>query len=310
MSDEIEDFETTVLPTKEYRQILSASRHGVINMGKRSIMVPFGPPMEYDYIVSAYTYMSELAKNPSLGSPEWQKALVGVATGVGASTLGMGTLIAATGPLAPFAAIGLGIGSQFLGKNRVCSILVANATYGDLIKEAIHIDSGIQTGRPVIEEEDPDTGRVSSTKPDTIPGVEYIEGAPEYDIPSMELGGLGMYRFEKDLSLFVGFYGTAGAISFYSKDPKLKGNRIAVGWDIREFGDKNYVSVSADLYGEYKSLEDFFDKTIGKEKSNLKSSGKHKGKTVSRAYASLIHREYPNTENDNDLLLTVSVRHK
>ena len=77
-----------------------------------------------------------------------------------------------------FAAIGLGIGSQFLAKNRVCTLLVANGTKGELVKDGLYIDHGIQTGRPVVEEINEDTGRGTATSPDTIPGMEFLEGWP------------------------------------------------------------------------------------------------------------------------------------
>lgn len=262
--------------------------------------------VEFQHLENAMGYLAELAKNPSKGSPEWQKALVATSVGVGASTVGFGALIAATGPLAPFAAIGLGVGSVFFGKNRVCTMLIANATMGDLVKDGLHIDAGVQTGRPVIEQEDWDTGRVTATKPDTIPGIQNIKGDEEFGIPDMILGGLGMYRFEKDLSMVIGFYGTGGAIVFRSTDPAMRNKRFAVSWLVPETGKAGF-GVTADLDGDYASLEDFYDKTAGARTVKNKDWGKHRGKTVSTIQASLIHRAYPDTENDGDLLLTVSM---
>ncbi|MEM0899152.1 MAG: hypothetical protein AAGI92_04285 [Pseudomonadota bacterium] len=305
MSD-IADFETTVLPLEDFKKILSAARHGVVDMGTMTVNLPFVGKMSVPHQLSAMGYLEELAKNPEKGSPEWQKALVGAGTGAAASTVGLGVLMAATGPLAPFAAIGLGVAAPLLGKNRVCTLLVANGTEGELVKDGLYIDRGVQTGRPVVEEINEDTGRATATSPDTIPGLEFLEGWPEEDIPDMWLGGLGLYRFEKDLSLVIGWHGTCGAIGFRSSDPNTKNKRFAVSWLVPETG-KPAFAVTADLDGKYDSLEDFYDKTAGERKSDNFDIGKHRRKNVAKIRGSMIHREYPSTENDNDLLLTVAI---
>lgn len=315
---DIADLETTVLPREDFAQIRGAARSGVVDMtpanmagikvphhvvknGRSSVVM-----RDYKYLVSSMVYLQELAKDPTKGSPDWQKALVAVGTGAAASTVGLGALIAASGPLAPFAAVGLGVGSVFLGKNRVCTLLIANDTTGDLVKEGLFIQHGIQSGRPVIMEYNEDTGRSSAMSPDTIPGMEFLEGFPEEGIPDMWLGGLGMYRFEKDLSLVIGWYGTAGAISFRSSDPKTKGLVYAISWLVPETG-KPAFAVTADLNGKYDSLEDFYEKTAGERKSDNLDTGKHRGKRTTRIRGSMIHRDYPDTENENDLLLTAHI---
>lgn len=313
---EIADFETTILPLEDFANIASAAKYGLVNMGSLTVQVPdFSSGffsmrnIEIPHLETAMGYLEELAKDPSKGSHAWQRALVATGVGVAGSTAALPVLIAATGPLAPLAVIGLGIGSVFLGKNRSCTLLVANSTIGELIQEALHIDVGVQTGRPVIEEADMDTGRKIATKPNTIPGVRTIEGDPEFDIPDMMLGGLGLYRFEKDLSLWIGFYGTGGAIAFRGTDSYLKEKRFAVAWLVPETGRPAFA-VTADLYGEYESLKEFYDQTAGARKSINMATGKARGATVATINASLIHRGYPDTSNDGDLLLTVCMSRK
>ena len=305
MSEKIEDMETTVLPIEDYRQIKKASRHAVAHIDDIVTPIPHWngrtitfKEQKIPYYVSAYRYLEELAKDPSKGSEKWKTALMGAGIGAGASTLGFGTLVAATGPLAPFAAIGLGLGSQIFGNNRACTLLIGNERDGDLVKHDLYIDCGIQTGRPVYEEEDLDTGRTVATNKDTIPGLEdYGDG--------YVFCGLGMYRFEKDLSLILGFYGTGGAISFRCTDPKVKNKILAISWLVPETG-KPAFGVCADL-GKYDSLEDFYDKTAGARKSDWFDKGTYRNKEVVRIRGSMIHRLYPEEKDEDDLLLTVTV---
>ncbi|MEM0899153.1 MAG: hypothetical protein AAGI92_04290 [Pseudomonadota bacterium] len=309
---DIADFETTVLPLEDFHKIMRAAHSGAVDM------TPPNQAGEHRVRASAMVYLEEIAKDPAKGSKAWQKAVAGTAIAAAAApavtggltatafAAGFPFLLAATGPFAPFAAIGLGIGSALLAKNRVCTLLVANATKGDLIKDEIYIYAGVQTGRPVIEEVNEDTGRTTATSPDTIPGIEAFDAEPQFDLPAMTLGGLGLYRFEKDLSLVIGFYGTAGAISFISSDPKTRGKKYALAWLVPESGNPAYA-VTGDLDGKYDSLEAFYRQTAHVRKSDNLDRGLHRRRIATTIRASLIHRAYPDTSDENDLLITAAM---
>lgn len=245
--------------------------------------------------MSSYRFMEDMASDPEKYTAEWKQALlVGGIGGVG-STVALPAIIIASGPFAPLTLIGAMIAAPFFGGNRACTIVIANGLMGNLKKSEMYEDCGVQTGRPVYSETDPESGVVQSTKADVIPGVSI-------DIPEFPMGGVGMYRFEKDRSLLIGFYGTGGAISFTTDDPKYNQKKIAVAWLVPETG-KPAFAVTGDL-SQYQSLQAFYDKTAGKRESTNRdlTSGRPS------VYASMSFRRYPDEQNINDLVLTVFVR--
>lgn len=244
--------------------------------------------------MSSYRFMEDMASNPEKYTAEWKQALlVGGIGGVGA-TVGLPAIIIASGPLAPLTLVGAMIAAPFFGGNRACTIVIANGLLGNLTKSEIYQNCGIQTGRPVYSETDPESGVVQSTKADVIPGVNT-------DIPDFPMGGVGMYRFEKDRSLFIGFYGTGGAISFTSDDPKIK-KKIAIAWLVPEIGRPAFA-VTGDL-SQFQSLKAFYDKMD----ANRDSTNRDFPSDGARVYASMVFRRYPDEQDVNDLVLTVFVR--
>lgn len=245
--------------------------------------------------MSSYRFMEDMANNPEKYTAEWKQALLVAGIGAAANSAGFLALLAGSGPLAPLTLIGSMIAAPFFGGNRACTIIIANGLMGNLKKSEIYQDCGVQTGRPVYSETDPESGVVQSTNADVVPGVNA-------DIPEFPMAGVGMYRFEKDRSLVIGFYGTGGAISFTTDDPMYSNKKIAVAWLVPETG-KPAFAVTGDL-STYQSLQAFYDKTAGKrESSNRDLTDGRPG-----VYASMAFRRYPDEQNINDLVLTVFVR--
>lgn len=245
--------------------------------------------------MSSYRFMEDMASNPDKYTAEWKQALLVAGIGTVGGTVGLGAVIAATGPFAPITLIGSMIAAPFFGGNRACTIVIANGLMGNLTKSEIYQDCGIQTGKTVYSETDPETGVVQSRKADVIPGVNA-------DVPEFPMAGVGMYRFEKDRSLLIGFYGTGGAISFSTDDPKYSSKKIAIAWLVPETG-KPAFAVTGDL-SKYQSLQAFYDKTAGARTSDNRSfiSG------APSVYGSMSFRRYPDEQNVNDLVLTVFVK--
>lgn len=244
--------------------------------------------------MSSYRFMEDMANNPEKYTAEWKQALLVAGIGAAANSAGFLALLAGSGPLAPLTLIGSMIAAPFFGGNRACTIIIANGLMGNLKKSEIYQDCGVQTGQPVFSETDPESGVVQSTSADVIPGVNY-------DNPDFILAGVGMYRFEKDRSLLIGFYGTGGAISFTTDDPRYN-QKIAIAWLVPETG-KPAVAVTGDL-SKYQSLQAFYDQTAGKRdstKRNDLTGGRPK------VQASMAFRRYPDEKNANDMVLTVLV---
>lgn len=240
--------------------------------------------------MSSYRFMEDMATNPDKYTAEWKQALlVGGIGGVG-STVALSAVLLAGGPLT---LIGAMVAAPFFGGNRACTIVIANALGGKLTKSEIHQNCGVQTGQPVFSETNDETGVTLSTNPDVIPGFNA-------SIPGFLMAGVGMYRFEKDLSLVIGFYGTGGAISFTADTPKFP-QKIAIAWLVPETGDPHFA-VTGNL-SQYGSLQAFYDKTAGAGVNDNRSFVDG----CARVYGSLMYRRYPDEQNINDLVLTVYV---
>ena len=246
------------------------------------------PPL----LVSSYKYLEELSSNPDKYGAGWKQALISAGVGVAGSTVGLGTLIAVTGPLAPFTAIAAAIAAPFFGSGRVATLVVCNATEGDMKMAEIYQECGVQTARPVYADVDIDTGSTIATKPDTIPGMTQI-------VPGLLQAGVAMYRFEKNLDMGIGFYGTGGAISWTFTDPKVS-TTMALAWLVPQSGSPG-LGVTANL-AKYASLEDFYWKTAGARK--VVTIDRLGGADV-RIKATAVAREYPDNIDSDDLVFTL-----
>lgn len=289
---EIADFETVDLPPEYYDQIKTAARSGYARFdGER---------------MSSSGMLEALAKDPKKHSEKWKRVLL--AQGVGLAGIGpaFGVLMM-TGPAAPFVALGAMIATPFFGDNRACTIVIGNDTEGDLVFDEPYIDCGIQVGRPAIVDRNWDTGAVVKTSPNVIPGRKYFDPDSEDMVYGAKYSdarqsGVGAFRFEKNLSKLIGFYGTGGAISFRSTASDVS-KTFALAWLVPERG-KNYFAVTGDL-GYYKSLKRFYEKTVESDRSIKKSTrGSGKGKI----YAKMVQRGYPDNGDDHDVCMTVRVR--
>lgn len=283
MADKIEDIETTVLPREDFAHVIEASKTGTCTLD--------GTKMSVD------RFMAELAKNPAKGSPEWQRGLAAAGAVAAGTSVGFFPLLAATGPLAPFAVVGLGA-SYLLGSNRICRLVIGNETDGDLIKHDLYLDCGKQTGRPVFEEMDAETGRMAASKTDVIPGrMNWGDG--------FETCGMGMYRFEKNLDLVIGVFGTSGAISFTSSDPAID-KVFAVAWNVPEHG-MAAVAVCENLR-LFENLQDFYEKSIKKGGPSASAVAKDKaGKPVAEIRAALSFSNFPDSSDENDRVVAVTI---
>jgi hypothetical protein len=275
---DISDMPATQLPLDVYQNFAFAAKYTIC---------------EVDGVqMSSYRFMEDMANNPDKYTAEWKQALLVAGIGTVGGTVGLGALIIATGPFAPLTLIGSMIAAPFFGGNRACTIIIGNALNGSLRQSEIYRDCGVQTGHPVFSETDPETGVVTSRQADVIPGLNT-------DMPQLPMAGVGMYRFEKDRSLLIGFYGTGGAISFTSDDPKVK-QKVAIAWLVPETGRPAFA-VTGDL-SKYQSLQAFYDKTAGARDSSENRDFVNGGVSI---YASLVFRRYPDEQDVNDLVLTV-----
>lgn len=292
MSQTINDMPVSLLPWDIFTTLLNASASGG---GGVCQLIKYDGSFPPVVSVSTYKYLEELAKRPDLYGAAWKQALISVGVGAAGSTVGMGTLILATGPLAPFTALAAAIAAPFFGGNRLATLIVCNNTVGDMKMAEIYQDCGVQTGRPVFADVDIETGSTRSTNPDLIPGKAQI-------VPGLVQGGVGMYRFEKNLDMGIGFYGTGGAISWTFTDPTVS-TTMAFSWLVPETGDPGY-GVTADL-NKYASLQDFYEKTAGARERETYDSARsgRKRLTINVGVAS---REYPDKITPQDLCFTIS----
>lgn len=276
---DISDMPATQVPiTGVFEKIVDAAKYSVC---------------EVDGVqMSSYRFMEDMANNPDKYTAEWKQALMVGGMGAVGATVGGAAVMLAGGPITLIAGM---IAAPFFGGNRACTLVIANGLMGNLTKSEIYQDCGIQTGKTVYSETDPETGVVQSRKADVIPGVNI-------DMPEFPMAGIGMYRFEKDRSLLIGFYGTGGAISFTTDDPKYNQMKIAVAWLVPETGRPAFA-VTGDL-SKYQSLKAFYDKTAG----NRDSTNRDLTSGRPSVYASMVFRRYPEEQNVNDLVLTVFVR--
>lgn len=286
MSQTITDMPVSLLPFEPYFSDLLRAAGGALYcpLDKGDGSAPVS--------VSSYRYLEELAKQPDLYGAAWKQALASASVGVAGSTVGFGALVLATGPLAPFAAIGAAIAAPLFGANRLATLVVCNATQGDMKMAEIYQDCGVQTGRPVYADVDVDTGSTRSTTPDSIPGYTMI-------VPGLLQAGVGMYRFEKNLDMGIGFYGTGGAISWTLSDPRAT-TTMAFAWLVPETG-KPGMAVTADL-GKYASLQDFYEKTAGTRIVQTRDKGGNPQATIKATGAP---RRYPDSENMDDIVFTI-----
>ena len=136
---------------------------------------------------------------------------------------------------------GFGLGS-ILGTKRVCTMIVLNQTHsalklnGNTFNDGTH--HGVQTLHPAKAKTDTH-GNISYSDPNIIPGPIM---APNREFWK-DLVGVGVYRFEKDLSVMgLGVYGVSGALSFHSESDHLPDD-IAVAFNVGQ-GSANTVAIT------------------------------------------------------------------
>jgi hypothetical protein len=282
MADKIEDIETSVLPKEDFAYVIEASKNGTCNLDGTAVSID--------------KFMAELAKNPEKGSEAWKRSLTLAGAATAGSTISILPMLA-MGPLAPLALAGLHA-SYKLGDNRICRLIIGNETDGDLIKHDLYLDCGKQTARAVFEEKDAETGRMTASKTDTIPGRMDWGGG-------FETCGIGMYRFEKNLDMVIGFYGTAGAISFTSTDPAID-KVFAIAWSVPERGDAA-VAVCENLR-MFENLQEFYEKSIEKGAKSASATAKSKaGNAVAEIRAAVSFANFPDASDEKDRVVAVTI---
>lgn len=290
MSQSINDTPVALLPWDLFTTLLDAAGSaGGLCMLKTDDGSPSG------MIVSSYKFLEEIASKPEVYGEWWKSALISAGVVAGGNTVGFLALSMATGPLAPFTAIAAAIAAPFFGANRMATLIVCNATQGDIKMSEVYQDCGVQTARPVYSDTDIDTGSVRATKPDVIPGITQL-------VPGLLQGGIGMYRFEKNLDMGIGFYGTGGAISWTCSDPDVH-TTMAFSWLVPETGDMG-MSVTADL-SKYSSLQDFYEKTAGARKTDRISRANGAPGKDPRIKCSAMLRGFPDSPVANDMCFTI-----
>lgn len=162
-----------------------------------------------------------------------------------------------------------------LKDNRICTVVIVNTLNssltltGNTYHDGDH--HGIQTLHPATAETAGKGGKLSYRSPNVIPGKTSIDG----DEPRF---GVGIYRFEKDLSAGIGFYGTSGALQFRAKDEGLA-DGIAIGFNVGQGSDDTLaVTTKPSSFGR---LSTFYDQQIDDVKTPmLGASGKGKANIV------------------------------
>jgi hypothetical protein len=236
MSQDLKMLNVIPVTEKMFDAFVLASQQGITVMPDATF--PNG-----QHALSSYKYIETLINDPTC---EPLRDLAAMFTNAGIAFAGL-TVTGVGVLLAPFGSIAAFFVTPFLGKMRTASILIANGLPGNLTLKESYIDCGLQTAKP--------TGSFNGkTLNDVIPGRQE-------PLPGQVLKGVGFYRFEKDLSLGFGVYGTGGALSFTCDAPGVK-NTFAISWFIPEGGAMG-VGVTIDLGAKYSSLKDFYLKTAG-----------------------------------------------
>ena len=135
---------------------------------------------------------------------------------------------------------GLAEMGAFLGANRVCTMIVLNHTHSALrLKDNTFNNGthhGVQTLHPAKAKMEVN-GNVSYTDPNIIPGP-ILAPINHFN----DLVGVGIYRFEKDLSAGLGVYGVSGALSFQSMNSD-RPEDVAVAFNVGQ-GSPNTVAIT------------------------------------------------------------------
>ena len=197
----------------------------------------------------------------------------------------------------------------FAGKMGI-TIIIANGLEGPLRQTDYWLVRGRQTGYPALV--DP-----KDLQPPHNAGV--IDGHTTLQLGDdpLELYGVGCYRFEKDRSFGgLGVFGTSGVLTFTADDPASECKTLGVSWHIPEKleAGKPSFGLTADLSGNYKSLEAFYEATAGSS-----GAGNHEVSAAGwRVQGSLVPRDSDphagagaliNTKTDaGEYVLTLSVQ--
>ncbi len=286
MTQTVNNTPATLLPMSLFNVMADGAYNGYCMLDKLDGSVPIK--------VSSYKFMEELATNPQMQGDAWKQALDLAGVTVGA-IVGYGSLIAVTGPFAPFTALAAVIAAPFFGANRMSTIIVCNKTEGTMTLHETFQDCGVQTAKPVYSEIDPGTGSTISSQADTIPGLVQI-------IPGLRQAGVGLWRFEKNLDWGLGFYGTGGAISWTFTSAYIK-TTMAFAWLVPESGDLGCFATT-DL-SKYASLSDFYYKTADKRGANANRG--EGAPQEPRIVFSLGARRYPDNNDTQDAVFTILV---
>lgn len=181
------------------------------------------------------------------------------------------TNLAKKGQLSEHGGMGVMLAGS-LGSNRVCTMVVLNMLdeeiklSGNTVNGGKH--DGIQTLYPAELASEPGKKPEKFQNPDIIPGHKKTSGIETY--------GIGIYRFEKDLS-FLGFgvYGTSGVLSF--KADSLSDD-IAVGWCVPQNGETR-CAVST-RPARWNGLAGFYNKFIDPDVSRILDNSSNTGVQV------------------------------
>lgn len=292
----------TSFTADDFSPLRDCARDGSVDLGKYQMQV-FFQSLDANMVVSSSDYIGEVALG-AIDKVDADKEDL-VATGLMAAGALAGASTFVFGPLAAVAAGtagGAGFGSLVseLAKSRTCTFVICNATDGALQFDEPLIDCGIQTGYPATEVEDFVSGDLFIKDKNKIPAPIALDDDEVYY-------SVGLMTFSKDMELFIGVYGTCGAVSFTTDDERLSGVQFAISWLVPETG-KAAFAITANLFKEYDSLQDFYDKTAGSRKSKNRSylytrSGKKKRAAI---YASMVPNDHPSSSaNPHHQTLTV-----
>ena len=141
--------------------------------------------------------------------------------------------------------------------DRLCVILIANGLNKSLKLSGDPFQArGKQTGHP--DTQTPRAqGPIAHSDPNIIPGRSSFPSGNRY--------GVGIYRFAKYIWAGIGYYGTEGAITFTTEDPRAP-HPICIGWRVDQNGGC-CCAATMDLT-QYGTDEDFFNATIAQDKLN------------------------------------------
>lgn len=213
-----------------------------------------------------------------------------------AMPIAMRAVGAGNNPIAPVFSALLNTG---LGSNRVCTMVVLNMLdeeiklSGNTVNGGKH--DGIQTLYPAELLSDPGKKPEKWANADVIPGAKTTAGIKTY--------GMGVYRFEKDLSfLGLGVYGTSGVLSF--KADSLS-DEIAIGWCVPQSG--KFRCAATTQQSKHGGAAAFYDKWIEPERDCTRDSSNAKGVALHASMQTWGAVYTGDDDENNNQVLTVAI---